>query len=54
LINKLKIGYSGHSITKQPSERFLRSMNLSSDNLQDLEKSIQVEYEKSCPVLLII
>jgi len=29
-------------------------MNLSSDNLQDLEKSIQVEYEKSCPVLLII
>lgn len=54
LINKLKIGYSGHSITKHPSERFLRSMNLSSDSLPDLEKSIQVEYEKSCPVLLII
>ena len=54
LINKLKIGYSGHSITKQPSESFLRSMNLSSDSLLDLEKSIQVEYEKNCPILLII
>ena len=27
LINKLGIGYSGHSVTKSPSEKFLRVSN---------------------------
>ena len=54
LINKLGIGYSGHSIAKNPSEKFLRSMNLDLESLNDLESSIKKAYEESCPVLLII
>lgn len=54
LINKLGIGYSGHSVAKNPSEKFLRSMNLDLESLNDLESSIKKAYEESCPVLLII
>ena len=54
LINKLGIGYSGHSVSKNPSEKFLRSMNLDLESLNDLESSIKKAYEESCPVLLII
>ena len=54
LINKLGIGYSGHSVAKNPSEKFLRSMNLDLESLNDLESSIKKAYEDSCPVLLII
>ena len=54
LINKLGIGFSGHSVAKNPSEKFLRSMNLDLESLNDLESSIKKAYEESCPVLLII
>lgn len=54
LINQLGIGYSGHSISKKPSEKFLRSMNMTSECLAELKKSIRTEYDKFCPILLII
>lgn len=54
LINKLGIGYSGHSVTKSPSEKFLRGMNLEAESLDDLEASIKKAYDDICPVLLIL
>jgi hypothetical protein len=54
LINKLGIGYSGHSVTKSPSEKFLRGIKLNSNDLEDLENEIKMQYEQCCPALLII
>ena len=54
LINKLKIGYSGHMIAKTPSEKFLRSFDLDSEGLESLEAEIQEKYDQSCPALLIL
>ena len=47
IINKLQIGYSGHLITKAPSEKFLRSFGLDKDGLEILENSIREKYEQS-------
>ena len=46
MINKLKIGYSGHSITKNPSDKFLRPFNLEEE---DLIRSIEIKdnYEQT-------
>lgn len=54
LINKSGIGYSGHSVTKSPSEKFLRGIKLNSNDLEDLENEIKMQYEQCCPALLII
>jgi len=54
IINKLKIGYSGHSITKDPSDKFLRSFNLNLEELELLENEIKDNYEQNCPALLIV
>lgn len=54
LVNKLQIGYSGHSVAKKPSDKFLRSINLNLNVLEDLENDIKMQYEQCCPALLII
>lgn len=54
IINKLKIGYSGHTVTKELSGKFLRSFNLDEENLAQLESSIREKYEQSCPSLLLL
>ena len=54
MINKLKIGYSGHRILKKPSDKFLRSLNLKEEDLESIEIDIKETYENSCPALLIL
>jgi HD-like signal output (HDOD) protein len=54
IINKLKIGYSGHTIIKELSPKFLRSFNLDEENLSQLESNIREKYEQSCPSLLLL
>jgi putative nucleotidyltransferase with HDIG domain len=54
IINKLQIGYSGHQITKIPSEKFLRSFGLDKEKLELVENNIREKYEQSCPSLLLL
>jgi HD-like signal output (HDOD) protein len=54
IINKLGIGYSGHSISKSPSEKFLRSFGLTSESMEEVETEIQEKYDQNCPMLLIL
>ena len=54
IINKLSIGYSGHSIAKSPSDKFLRSLGLTSESMQELENDIQKNYDQKCSMLLIL
>lgn len=54
IINKLKIGYSGHMIVKQLSPQFLRSFGMDEDSLIECESNIREKYEQSCPSLLIL
>ena len=54
MINKLKIGYSGHSVTKKLSPKFLRSFDMDNQRLAELETSIRDKYEQTCPSLLLL
>jgi len=54
IINKLKIGYSGHMIAKELSDKFLRSFGLDKDSLIECESNIREKYEQSCPSLLLL
>jgi len=54
LVHKIGIGFSGHAITKDPSDKFLRSMGVSREGLDDLAAQINQTFEEACPALLIL
>ena len=54
LVHKIGIGFSGHAITKDPSDKFLRSMGVAREGLDDLAAQINQTFEESCPALLIL
>ena len=54
LVHKIGIGFSGHAITKVPSDKFLRSMGVDREGLDDLAAQINQTFEEACPALLIL
>jgi len=54
LVHKIGIGFSGHAITKVPSDKFLRSMGVDREGLDDLAAQINLTFEEACPALLIL
>jgi len=54
LVHKIGIGFSGHAITKDPSDKFLRSMGVAREGLDDLAAQINQTFEEACPALLIL
>ena len=54
LVHKIGIGFSGHAITKDPSDKFLRSMGVTREGLDDLAAQINQTFEEACPALLIL
>ena len=54
LVHKIGIGFSGHAITKVPSDKFLRSMGVAREGLDDLAAQINQTFEEACPALLIL
>ena len=54
LVHKIGIGFSGHAITKVPSDKFLRSMGVDREGLDDLASQINQTFEEACPALLIL
>ena len=54
LVHKIGIGFSGHAITKVPSDKFLRSIGVDRDGLDDLASQINQTFEEACPALLIL
>ena len=54
LVHKIGIGFSGHAITKVPSDKFLRSMGVDREGLDDLASQINLTFEEACPALLIL
>ena len=54
LVHEIGIGFSGHAITKVPSDKFLRSMGVDREGLDDLASQINQTFEEACPALLIL
>jgi putative nucleotidyltransferase with HDIG domain len=54
IVHKIGIGFSGHAITKVPSDKFLRSMGVAREGLDDLAAQINQTFEEACPALLIL
>jgi putative nucleotidyltransferase with HDIG domain len=54
IVHKIGIGFSGHAITKVPSEKFLRSMGVAREGLDDLADQINQTFDEACPALLIL
>ena len=54
LVHKIGIGFSGHAITNVPSDKFLRSMGVDREGLDDLAAQINQTFEEACPALLIL
>ena len=54
IVHKIGIGFSGHAITKDPSDKFLRSMGVAREGLDDLAAQINQTFEEACPALLIL
>lgn len=54
IVHKIGIGFSGHAITKVPSDKFLRSMGVDREGLDDLAAQINQTFEEACPALLIL
>ena len=54
IVHKIGIGFSGHAITKDPSDKFLRSMGVDREGLDDLAAQINQRFEEACPALLIL
>ena len=54
LVHKIGIGFSGHAINKVPSDKFLRSMGVAREGLDDLAAQINQTFEEACPALLIL
>ena len=54
LVHKIGIGFSGHAITKVPSDKFLRFMGVDREGLDDLAAQINQTFEEACPALLIL
>jgi len=54
LVHKIGIGFSGHAISKTPSDKFLRSMGVDREGLDDLAAQIKTAFDEACPALLIL
>ncbi len=54
MAHRIGIGFSGHAITKQPSDKFLRSIGLSQEGLDEFGEQISQAFEEACPSLLIL
>ena len=54
IVHKIGIGFSGHAITKVPSDKFLRSMGVDREGLDDLAAQINQAFDEVCPALLIL
>ena len=50
IVHNLGIGFSGHGITKTPSDKFLRSFGLSTEGIEDLAGQIQQAFDDACPL----
>ena len=54
LVHKIGIGFSGHAISKTPSDKFLSPMGVDREGLDELAAQIKTAYDEACPALLIL
>lgn len=54
IVHKIGIGFSGHAITKTPSDKFLRFMGLTEESLGEFADQISQAFDEACPSLLIL